>query len=99
MKRYRYVILSSFGSSWDVSREIPRPVGGFMQMPWYGDEQRQDLLELLGRGWQPVRETGMGGATATGGAAVAFSLILLEKDRPEESPAVAEAIAADAPPP
>ena len=99
MKRYRYVILSSFGASWDVSREIPRPVGGFLQMPWYGDEQRQDLLELLGRGWQPVRETGMGGATATGGAAVAFSLILLEKDRPEESPAVADANAADTPPP
>jgi hypothetical protein len=28
----------------------------------------------------------MGGASATGGAAVAFSLILLEKDRPEAGP-------------
>ena len=97
MKRYRYVILSSFGASWDVSREIPHPVGGLMQIPWYDNEERQDLLELLGRGWQPVREAGMGGATATGGVAVAFSLILLEKDRAEEPPAVAEAIAADAP--
>ena len=80
MKRYRYVILSSYGASWDISREIAKPIGGFLQMPWYGDERCQDLQDLLDKGWQPVRETGMGGASATGGAAVAFSLILLEKD-------------------
>ncbi len=96
MKRFRYVILSSFGASWDISREIPRPIGGFLQVPWYGDEQRQDLQELLARGWLPVRESGMGGASATGGAAVAFSLILLEKDRPEDAPALADALPTDA---
>lgn len=49
--------------------------------------QYQDLQDLLDKGWHPVRETGMGGASATGGAAVAFSLILLEKNRPEAAPA------------
>jgi hypothetical protein len=81
MKQYRYVILSSFGTSWDVSREIDHPAGGFMQVPWYGDKAHQDLLVLLEKGWHPVRETAMGGATAAGNAAVAFSLILLERDR------------------
>ena len=94
MKRYRYVILSSYGASWDISREITKPQGGFMEMPWFGDQQYQDLQELLDKGWRPVRETGMGGASATGGAAVAFSLILLEKDRPEATPAVPEAVPA-----
>jgi hypothetical protein len=37
----------------------------------------------------------MGGASATGGAAVAFSLILLEKDRHEATAAVPEAIPAE----
>ena len=87
MKRYRYVILSSYGASWDISREIDRPLGGLMQMPWFGDLKYQDLQDLLDKGWRPVRETGMGGASATGGAAVAFSLILLEKDRSEPPPA------------
>jgi hypothetical protein len=90
MKRYRYVILSSYGSSWDISREIDQPVGAFLQRPWFADAQYQDLLGLLDKGWQPVRETGMGGASATGGAAVAFSLILLEKDRPDPAPAAGE---------
>ncbi|HEX3150237.1 MAG TPA: hypothetical protein VHR66_19325 [Gemmataceae bacterium] len=89
MKRYRYVILSSYGASWDISREINKPLGGLMQLPWFGDLKYQDLQELLDRGWQPVRETGMGGASATGGAAVAFSLIVLEKDRPETTAGVA----------
>jgi hypothetical protein len=87
MKRYRYVILSSYGANWDISREIDKPVGGLLQMPWFGDLKYQDLQDLLDKGWHPVRETGMGGASATGGAAVAFSLILLEKDRPEPPPA------------
>jgi hypothetical protein len=83
MKRYRYVILSSYGASWDISREIDRPLGGLMQLPWFGDPKYQDLQDLLAKGWSPARETGMGGASAAAGAAVAFSLILLEKDRPE----------------
>jgi hypothetical protein len=87
MKRYRYVILSSYGASWDISREIDKPLGGLMQLPWIGDLKYQDLQDLLAKGWYPVRETGMGGASATGGAAVAFSLILLEKDRREAAPA------------
>jgi len=87
MKRYRYVILSSLGASWDISREIAKPGGGFLQVPWYGDEKYQDLQELLDKGWQPVRESGMGGAAAIGGIPVAFSLIVLEKDRPEATTA------------
>jgi hypothetical protein len=87
MKRYRYVILSSYGASWDISREIDKPIGGLMQMPWFGDPKYQDLQDLLDKGWHPVRETGMGGASGSAGAAVAFSLILLEKDRPEPAPA------------
>ena len=83
MKRYRYVILSSYGASWDISRDIEKPLGGLMQLPWFGDLKYQDLQGLLDKGWRPVRETGMGGASATGGAAVAFSLILLERDRPD----------------
>jgi hypothetical protein len=86
MKRYRYVILSSYGASWDISREIDKPLGGLMQLPWFGDLKYQDLQDLLDKGWSPVRETGMGGASATGGAAVAFSLILLEKERREPAP-------------
>jgi hypothetical protein len=87
MKRYRYVILSSYGASWDISREIDKPLGGLLQVPWFGDLKYQDLQDLLDKGWRPVRETGTGGASAVGGAAVAFSLILLEKDRPETAPA------------
>jgi hypothetical protein len=90
MRRYRYVILSSYGASWDISREIDKPLGGLMQMPWFGDLRYQDLQDLLDKGWRPVRETGMGGASATGGAAVAFSLILLEKDRSEAGPPALE---------
>jgi hypothetical protein len=92
MKQYRYVILSSFGTSWDVSRDIEHPAGGFMQVPWYGDMSQQDLLLLLERGWHPVRETAMGGATAAGNAAVAFSLILLEKDTHEVPAPALEAV-------
>jgi hypothetical protein len=54
-----------------------------MQLPWFGDSKYQDLQDLLDKGWRPVRETGMGGASAHAGEAVAFSLILLEKDRHE----------------
>jgi hypothetical protein len=81
MKRYLYVILSSYGVSWDISRDIDKPLGGLMQLRWFGDLKYQDLQDLLDKGWRPVRETGMGGASTTGGA-VAFSLILMEKDRP-----------------
>ena len=87
MKRYRYVILSSYGASWDISREIDKPHGGLLQMPWFGDLKYQDLQDLLDKEWHPVRETGMGGASGSAGAAVAFSLILLEKERPEPAPA------------
>lgn len=55
-----------------------------------GDLKYQDLQDLLDKGWSPVRETGMGGASATGGAAVAFSLILPEKERQEATPQEAE---------
>jgi hypothetical protein len=84
MKRYRYVILSSYGASWDISRDPTKTPGGFLQKPWFMDQECQDLQELLDKGWRPVREIGMGGG---GDSAVAFALILLEKDRSDATPA------------
>jgi hypothetical protein len=69
MKRYRYVILRSYGASWEISREIDKPHGGLLQMPWFGDLKHQDLQDLMDKGWNPVRETGMGGASRSRPAA------------------------------
>ena len=71
MKKYRYVIICSNGCSQEVLGEeefIP-----------YGltARKRYDLPELLRKGWQPVRETPMGGS---GNTWVGYSLILLEKE-------------------
>jgi hypothetical protein len=87
MKKYRYVIVSSQGTSLDVHRG-PAKVPGFLEPMWYAKEEYQDLQELMERGWRPVRETCMGGGSAAGGAVVAFSLVLLEKDVAEEPPLV-----------
>ena len=57
----------------------------------YGGEDFQDLPELLELGWQPVRESMMGGGSAAGGAVLAFSLVLLERDLPPAAIPVAEA--------
>jgi hypothetical protein len=82
MKKYRYVIVSSQGTSLDVHRG-PAKVPGFLEPMWYAREDFQDLQALMDRGWRPVRETHMGGGSAAGGAVVAFSLVLLEKDAEE----------------
>jgi len=79
MKRYRYVIVSSQGASLDLSKGAAEVPGLFQHM-WYSDANFQDLQGLLDKGWRPVRETMMGGASAAGGAVVAFALVLLEKD-------------------
>jgi hypothetical protein len=50
MKRSRYVILSSDGAGWDISREIDKPIGELMSLPRFGDPKYQDLLDLLGQG-------------------------------------------------
>jgi len=71
MKKYRYVIVCSNGASHDLAREESfYPYGLTARMSY-------DLPELLRRGWQPVRETPMGGV---GDAHVAFSLVVLERD-------------------
>jgi hypothetical protein len=87
MKKYRYVIVSSQGASLDFSQGPP-PLPGLLQQMWYADEKYQDLQGLLKNGWQPVRETGMGGGSGVGGAVIAFSLVLLEKEVPPAPPVV-----------
>jgi hypothetical protein len=91
MKKYRYVIVSSQGASFDF-HDGPAKLPGLLQQMWYSDAKSQDLQELLAKGWRPVRETGMGGGSAFGGAVVAFSLVLLEKDVTEAEPPVVEAV-------
>jgi hypothetical protein len=90
MKQYRYVIVSSQGASLDSTEGVAR-VPGLLQQMWYSDAKFHDLQDLLDSGWQPVRETGMGGGSATGGAVVAFALVLLEKDVELAEPPVVEA--------
>jgi hypothetical protein len=74
MKKYRYVIVCSNGSSHDLALNEPFTPYGLTARDVY------DLPELLRSGWRPVRETPMGGC---GNEMVSFSLILLEKDFPD----------------
>jgi hypothetical protein len=78
VKKYRYVVVCSNGSSFDLNRE------GSFYPHGLGATTQYDLPELLRKGWIPVRESMMGGS---GDTIVAYSLVLLEKDMP----AVAEA--------
>ena len=78
MKKFRYVIVCANGSSFDLSREESFYPHGLGATPCY------DLGELLRKGWQPVRETPMGGP---GDTTVAYSLVLLERETaPAEEP-------------
>jgi hypothetical protein len=97
MKEYRYVIVSSQGATYDfqAGSKGRSTLGGFLKAPWYGSEDFQDLPELLAQGWQPVRESMMGGGSAAGGAVVAFSLVLLERDLPPSAIPVAQAADAE----
>ena len=85
MKRYRYVIVSSNGYSHDLARESAfHPFESILG----GGEKTYDLQELLDKGWQPVRETPMGGNGSNhGGGGYSFSLVLLEKE--QDDPPVA----------
>jgi len=74
MKKFRYVIVSSNGCSHDLmSDEQFEPYGLTARMVY-------DLPHLLQKGWQPVRETPMGGS---GNEWISYSLVLLEKEAPE----------------
>ena len=70
MKQYCYVIINNAGHSWVVRNghelnsleEVNAPV----------------LPQLLQEGWEPIRETPMGG----GASQLAHSLVLLERNAP-----------------
>ena len=68
MAQAKYVVVCSDGTSYDLSRNTPIAEWGKTKKPQF------DLQELLSQGWNPVRETGMGGGDHT-----AFALVLLEK--------------------
>jgi hypothetical protein len=72
MKQYCYVILNNAGHSW-VALGEPDPTGG-------RDPSVPALPQLLHEGWEPVRETPMGGGTSS----LAHSLILLERSMPKK---------------
>jgi hypothetical protein len=86
MKQYRYVVVSSQGASIDLSQGVAE-LPGLLQQMWYTSDKYQDLQDRLEQGWRPVREVGMGGGSAVGGAVVAFALVLLERDV-DEPPSV-----------
>jgi hypothetical protein len=100
MKEFRYLIVSSQGASIDLSEGPAKVPTGLFQKMWYHDEQFQDLQRLLAEGWRPVRETGMGGASAAGGAVIGFALVLLEREEPPMAlaadPAAAQGITPEA---
>jgi hypothetical protein len=67
MKQYCYVIVNNAGHSWLALANSDVSAGG--------DPNVSILALLLKEGWEPVRETPMGGGTSQ----LAHSLILLEK--------------------
>jgi hypothetical protein len=90
MKRYRYVIVSSNGYSHDLARESRfNPFESLLG----SSDKSQDLPDLLRKGWQPVRETPMGGnGTNIGGGGYSFSLVLLEKEKADTDVPLATAV-------
>src|ERR1041385_4929848 len=90
MKRYRYVLVSSNGYSHDLAREASfYPFESILG----GGEKTHDLPALLQKGWLPVRETPMGGNGSNhSGGGYSFSLVLLEKEKPETDPPMAELV-------
>jgi hypothetical protein len=81
MTKYRYVIVCSNGASYDMQREEPFSSYGLGSTPTY------DLPELLRRGWQPLRETPLGGV---GEGYAAYALAVLTRD--DEAVPVARAV-------
>jgi hypothetical protein len=74
MKQYCYVIVNNAGHSWLAlpSEDASAPK----------DQSVPVLPQLLEEGWEPVRETPMGGGTSQ----LAHSLILLEKNANKAKP-------------
>jgi len=66
MKQYCFVIVNNAGHSWPVLTNQGTEV--------VGETSPSVLPQLLGEGWQPIRETPMGGGTSP----LAHSLVLLE---------------------
>ena len=67
MKQYCYVIMNNAGHSWSLltAEDAISP----------RDQSTPVLPQLLQEGWEPIRETPMGGGTSQ----LAHSLILLER--------------------
>jgi hypothetical protein len=75
MKQFCYVIVNNAGHSWIAlnGADNGEPREGAMPV----------LPQLLHDGWEPVRETPMGGGTSH----LAHSLVLLERNAPKAKPA------------
>jgi hypothetical protein len=67
MKQYCYVIINNAGHSWPA---VSNGDGSAAR-----DSSVPILPQLLQEGWEPIRETPMGGGTSQ----LAHSLVLLEK--------------------
>jgi hypothetical protein len=77
MKQYCYVIMNNAGHSWPALSNGELVAGA--------DPSAPILPRLLQEGWEPIRETPMGGGTSQ----LAHSLILLEKAALKPKPAAA----------
>lgn len=71
MKQYCYVIINNAGHSWSALAQSDSDAGRELSVPV--------LPQLLHDGWEPVRETPMGGGTSQ----LAHSLLLLERSAPK----------------
>jgi hypothetical protein len=74
MKQFCYVIVNNAGHSWPA---VANADAGAV-----GDPNTSILAQLLKEGWEPVRESPMGGGTSQ----LAHSLILLEKAAAKAKP-------------
>ena len=74
MKQHCYVIINNAGHSWMA---LTAGDAGTPKDP--NGPSVPVLQQLLEEGWEPVRETPMGGGTSQ----LAHSLILLERDAPK----------------
>jgi hypothetical protein len=74
MKQHCYVIINNAGHSWLALSAVD---AGAPKDP--NEPSVPVLQQLLAEGWEPVRETPMGG----GSSQLAHSLILLERDAPK----------------
>jgi hypothetical protein len=75
MKHYSYVIINNAGHSWPALTNGDASAGKDSNIPI--------LAQFLQEGWEPIRETPMGGGTSQ----LAHSIILLERPAPKTKPA------------